>query len=78
MDNEYHFVVPKDKYTSSIINKKCRRGKKRVNTCCSGVMTRNVTKPMKASMMYCGYVKFYKSREKMVTAKQEIRDMRFE
>ncbi len=64
--------IKKNKHTSTLIRKKYR--KRPQYRCCGKVKSYNVTKPMKGKY-FCTTVKFYKSRNKMVQAKQEIRDL---
>ena len=65
----------KNKYNSSLIKKKCKNKGSRRRTCCGNIETKNVSKPMRGSVNYCNYIDFYKSRNKMVLAKVEIRDI---
>ena len=63
----------KDKHTSTLIRKKWRKGKQW--SCCGKCYPGNLTKPMKGNGHYCSQVKFFKSRDRLILAKQEIREL---
>lgn len=60
-----------DKHTSTLIRKKWRKSKQW--RCCAKQIPGNLTKPMDG--FSCGQAQFYRNRNKMVFAKQEIKDL---
>lgn len=63
--------MQQDKHTSTLIRKKWRKGKQW--KCCEKKFPGNLTKPMTG--FSCPQEQFYRNRNKMVLAKQEIRAM---
>jgi hypothetical protein len=65
-------MVQRDKHTSTMIRKKWRRGPQ--YSCCGKGFSGNITKPMKGRF-HCTQIRFLKSRDRIVMAKEEIREV---
>lgn len=64
--------MQQDKHTSTLIRKKWRKVKQ--YSCCGKGFSCNFTKPQ-TKRYSCTLAKFYKSRNGIIFAKQEIRDI---
>jgi len=65
-------MVQRDKHTSTLIRKKWRKGPQ--YKCCGTGFYGNITKPMKGRF-HCTRIRFLKSRDRIVMAKEEIKNI---